>query len=294
MKIDLHIHTKDCSDGAFTLEQIFSEAKSREIDLMSITDHDSVDCQERAIQLAEVHGIRYVTGVELGIAFSHPDYREGRSASLDILSYGYDHRNVAVKEKLVEIREYRETRALKILELINSEFESEGREPFTDQDMENIKRTADGSLGRPHIGDYMVEKGIAASRQEAFDKYLERCNVKKYPFNMGDAARLMKAAGGIMVLAHPNIRGSPSLNRFTSDLEAQTRIIEETMLEHLDGIECWHTRLDEESSKHYQAFAKKHDLIATGGSDCHQDPVLMGTVDVPEWVGEQDVLKIQP
>jgi predicted metal-dependent phosphoesterase TrpH len=197
-----------------------------------------------------------------------------------------------VKEKLAEIRDYRETRALKILELINEEFETEGREPFTDRDMEAIKQTADGSLGRPHIGDYMVEKGIAGSRQEAFDRYLERCNVKKYPFTLEDSVRLMKAAGGVLVLAHPNIRGSPSLNKLTPDLEAQTRIIEETMLEHLDGIECWHSRLDEESSKHYQAFVKRHDLIATGGSDCHQRPVLMGTLDIPDWVAEQEPFRI--
>ena len=288
MNIDLHIHTRDCSDGTYTLEQIFNEAKSRNIDLMSITDHDSVDCQEKAIRLAKVHGIRYVTGVELGILFSHPDYREGRSVGLDILCYGYDHRNGAVKEKLVEIREYRETRALKILELINSEFGVEGREPFTDRDMEAIKQTADGSLGRPHIGDYMVEKGIAGSRQEAFDRYLERCNVKKYPFTLEDAANLMKAAGGVLILAHPNINGSPSLNKLTPDLDSQSRIIEEAMLDHLDGIECWHSRLDDDSSRHYQAFVKKHGLIATGGSDCHQRPVLMGTLDIPDWVAEQE------
>ena len=65
MKIDLHIHTKTGSDGAFSIEEVFREAKKRNIDLMSITDHDSIDCQARAIALAKEYGINYVTGVEL-------------------------------------------------------------------------------------------------------------------------------------------------------------------------------------------------------------------------------------
>ncbi|GAF75024.1 unnamed protein product, partial [marine sediment metagenome] len=63
MKIDLHIHTKTCSDGNLTIEEVFQEAKKRNIDLMSTTDHDSIDCQERAIALAKKYGITYITGV---------------------------------------------------------------------------------------------------------------------------------------------------------------------------------------------------------------------------------------
>ena len=69
MKIDLHIHSRSCSDGKMTLAEIFEEAKSRGIEMISITDHDSVECQPRAIKLAEESGIRYVTGVELNVTF---------------------------------------------------------------------------------------------------------------------------------------------------------------------------------------------------------------------------------
>jgi len=75
LKIDLHIHTKNCSDGNLTIEEIFQEAKRRDIDLMSITDHDSIDCQERAVALAKEYGIAYITGVELNVTFS---YNNGR------------------------------------------------------------------------------------------------------------------------------------------------------------------------------------------------------------------------
>jgi len=73
MKIDLHIHTKTGSDGNLSIEEVFREAEKRNIDLMSITDHDSMDCQERAIALAQEYGINYVAGVELNVIFQYND-----------------------------------------------------------------------------------------------------------------------------------------------------------------------------------------------------------------------------
>lgn len=71
MKIGLHIHST-CSDGALSVEGIFREARKRNIDLMSVTDHDSVDGQERAVSLAKKYGIIYITGVELNVTFQYP------------------------------------------------------------------------------------------------------------------------------------------------------------------------------------------------------------------------------
>ena len=59
------------------------------------------------------------------------------------------------------------------------------------------------------------------------------------------------------------------------------------MLNYIDGIECWHPRHDARTTEHYIALAKKHGLIMTGGSDCHQKPVIMGTLDIPDWVAAQ-------
>ncbi|MFC1985036.1 hypothetical protein ACFLT4_03335 [Chloroflexota bacterium] len=64
-------------------------------------------------------------------------------------------------------------------------------------------------------------------------------------------------------------------------------IIEEYMLEYIDGVECWHSRLNAKTTGHYIAFAKKHGLFMTGGSDCHQRPLMLGTLDIPDWVAEQ-------
>lgn len=287
MIIDLHIHSKSCSDGNFTVEEIVKEAKIRNIRLMSITDHDSIGCQEKAMVSARKNGIRYVSGVELNVTFSHPRYYEGKSISLDLLGYQFDVKNKELRNKVQQIGEYREERAARILDKINVEFEKEGIEKLTKKDLRKIQASADGVLGRPHIANYLVRKGIVGTKQEAFDKYLVKCDVPKYPLYIGEASRLVRNAGGIIVLAHPNDPHGTSLVKLTTSLHEQAEIIEESILRHIDGVECWHSRNDTLTTNHYVKFAKKHRLIMTGGSDCHQKPILMGTVKVPEYVAEQ-------
>jgi len=286
MIIDLHIHSQS-SDGAFTVAEIFKEAKLRNIGFMSITDHDSIGFQETAIALAEKAGIRYVSGVELNVTFSHPNYRQGKPVALDFLGYQFDAKNKALVDKLQQLAEYREERAAKILRNLNVEFEKEGIKQLTTRDFEEIQASVDGVLGRPHIADYLVKKGIVQSRQEAFDKYLVQCNVPKFPLYLEEASKLVRNAGGKIVLAHPNDPHGTSLAKLTDALPEQTKIIEESMLTYIDGVECWHSRNDTQTTNHYVKFAKEHGLLMTGGSDCHQKPVIMGTVNIPEYVTDQ-------
>ena len=287
MLIDLHIHSKSCSDGNLTVEEIVREAKIRNIALMSITDHDSIGCQEKAKALARKNGIRYISGVELNVTFSHPRYHKGKSISLDFLGYQFDIKNKELKNKLQRIGKFREERAARILDKINSEFEKEGIEKLTKNDLREIRDSVDGVLGRPHIASYLVRRGIVRTKQEAFDKYLVKCDVPKYPLYVEEASRLVRNAGGIIVLAHPNDPHGTSLVKLTKSLHKQTEIIEESILRYIDGIECWHPRNDALTTNHYIKFAKKHGLIMTGGTDCHQKPILIGTVKVPEYVAEQ-------
>lgn len=286
MIIDLHIHSKS-SDGALPVDEVIREAKRRRIEFMSITDHDSIGCQEVAVGLAGQAGIRYVTGVELNVTFSHPRYREGKPVSLDFLGYQFDAANKALKAKLEQMAEYREERAAKILANLNAEFEKEGISKLTKGDFEEIQASVDGVLGRPHIADYLVRKGIVKSRQEAFDRYLVKCDVPKFPLYLEEASRLVRAAGGKLVLAHPNDPHGTSLVTLTKLLPEQTQIIEESMMAHIDGVECWHSRNDPQTTNHYVKFAKEHGLLMTGGSDCHQKPIIMGTVKIPEYVANQ-------
>jgi hypothetical protein len=104
---------------------------------------------------------------------------------------------------------------------------------------------------------------------------------------LAEASTLIRQAGGSLVHAHPSDPNGTSLVSITPDLEEQTNIIEEYMLEYIDGVECWHPRHDARTTAHYLEFAQKHGLLITGGSDCHQKPIIMGTLDIPDWVAEQ-------
>jgi predicted metal-dependent phosphoesterase TrpH len=283
MKIDLHIHTSTGSDGALAVAAVLREAKKREIGFISITDHDAIAHQGKAIAQAAAVNLRYITGVELNVTFPF----QNKSVSLDFLGYGYDYQNAAFNAKLRLVRARRQVRARQIIANLNAEFKKENRPLFTGADLQKMQESVDGVLSRPHIADYLIKKDIVKNRQEAFDKYLVKCDVPKYPLSLEEASALVRDAGGRLVLAHPNDPHGTSLVSLTGNLAEQTRIIQERMLEHIDGVECWHSRADKATTKHYIEFCKEHNLIMTGGSDCHQKPILMGTVDVPEWVAGQ-------
>jgi len=285
MRIDLHIHTSTGSDGNLDVNDVFAEASRRSIDFISITDHDSLEAQVQAIALAGRYGMCYITGIELNVTFPCRD--EDRDVSLDFLGYGYDIGNRELQEKLRVLKEHRQRRARLILDKLNVELAKEGIERFGEQDLKNIEAGVDGVFGRPHIANYLIEKGLARDKQHAFDKYLVKCDVPKYPLSLAEASQLIRNAGGILVHAHPSDPNGTSLASITRDLEKQTQVIEECMLQYLDGVECWHSRSDRRTTAHYIQFARRHGMFMTGGSDCHQKPPIMGTVDIPDSVAAQ-------
>ncbi len=287
MKIDLHIHSKDGSDGRMELEDIFNEALKRGIRLLSITDHDSLDAQEKAVLLAKRYNIKYISGLELNISFKPTEMDNKKAASLDLLVYGYDPKDSKLNNKINELRAYRRKRAMQIIEKLNRVLEEESIPPLTKDDISAIEQSVNGSFGRPHIANYLIKLGIVSDKREAFDKYLKRCNVPKLPLSLEEASSIARGAGGKLFLAHPNDPSGTSLIAFTDSIPEQQTIIEKYMLEYLDGIECWHSRHTPEAISSYLAFSKRHGLMVSGGSDCHQDPVIMGTVDVPLEVAQQ-------
>jgi len=284
MKIDLHIHTKTGSDGALPVEEVMAEARRRGITFMAVTDHDSVAAQEKARALAREYRIRYVTGIELNVTFQPP---QGKAVSLDFLGYQFDINNAALNEKLKIMREHREWRAAEIMKRVNDEFDRVGVPSLTEEDMQNIRDSVDGSFGRPHIANYLVKRGTVSTVQEAFDRFLVKCDVPKYPLALSDASKLMHDAGGLLVIAHPNDPNGTSMVAISRDLAVQTGVIESSMLGLIDGVEVWHYRHDRAAQEHYLQFARKHRLITTGGSDCHQKPIVMGSVIVPATVAAQ-------
>ena len=88
-------------------------------------------------------------------------------------------------------------------------------------------------------------------------------------------------------MAHPNDPHGTSLSALTKSLPEQTQIIQEKMLSYINGVECWHSRNTPETTSHYVAFAIAQGLMMTGGSDCHQKPIIMGTVQIPDRVADQ-------
>jgi predicted metal-dependent phosphoesterase TrpH len=286
MKIDLHIHSRN-SDGKFSVKEILKEAKNRNIDFLSITDHDCICCQDQAFEMAKKEGVRYITGVELNVTFSHPKYHDGKAVSLDFLGYQFDPTNNALESKLDKMAKYREERAAKILDNLNTEFKEENIAMLTNFDLKQIEESVDGVLGRPHIADYLIKKEIVKNRQEAFDKYLVKCDVPKFPLHLEEASKIIRDAGGKIVLAHPNDPHGTSLTSLTKVLAEETEIIKEKMFPYIDGVECWHLRNTIETTNHYTAFASEQGLIMTGGSDCHQKPIVMGTAQIPDWIADQ-------
>lgn len=283
MKIDLHIHTKTGSDGNLPMDEVFYEAKRRDINFMSITDHDNIDGQKDAISLAAKFGMRYISGVELNVTFTY----KNKSYSLDFLGYNFDANNTALKEKLKLIREHREKRAQQILEKLNEAFDKEGIDRFNDEDIKHIRESVDGAFGRPHIANYLIKKGLVRDKQQAFDKYLVRLDAPKFPLSLEEASQLIRNAGGVLVHAHPSDDHGTSLVEITTNLNTQTNIISNYMLEYIDGVECWYPRSNKTIAAHYINFAKRNGIIMSGGSDCHQKPVIMGTIDIPDWVAGQ-------
>jgi predicted metal-dependent phosphoesterase TrpH len=286
MIIDLHIHSKN-SDGSLSVKRIFEIVKLKNISLLSITDHDSIICQEEAMNLAKQIGIRYISGVELNVSFKDTRYPKQKPIALDFLGYNFDLENSQIQKKLEMMAQYRQRRAMKILEKLNVEFKKNQIKELTQEDMINIQKSVNGVFGRPHIADYLVKKGIVKDRNEAFNKYLMKCNVPKYPFTPMDATKLVRNAGGKIVLAHPNDPRGTSLRELTKSLEEQTEIITQELLQFIDGIECWHSRSDLITINNYVKYSKEHGLLMTGGSDCHQKPIIMGTVNVPSYVANQ-------
>lgn len=285
--IDLHIHSKEGSDGKFPLEKIFIAAVSAEIKLLSITDHDSVEAQLKAVKLANERGIKYLTGVELNISFSCPEYSDIKAASLDLLGYNFDINNNVLVDKLNALREFRQKRAAEIINNLNEVFRKEGLPEFTEIDLHNIEKTADGALGRPHIANYLIEKNIVTNKEEAFDKYLVKCNMPKMPVTLEEASNIIRNAGGKVFLAHPDHPRGTSLRKFSEKIEDQFKIISNIMRPYLDGIECWHSCHAQATIDAYFAYAKANKFMVSGGSDCHQQPLIMGTVDIPDWLATQ-------
>ncbi|NGP77223.1 PHP domain-containing protein [Balneolaceae bacterium YR4-1] len=242
-KADLHIHTT-ASDGNSTPAEIVKLAAEQNLEVISITDHDSIAGLEEALEAAREFGIEVIPGSEITATY------EEREAHL--LAYGFDVNHSGFRKLMRGHRKARVDRGKWILKQLSLEgFEL---------DINEVRAEANGSnIGRPHIAAVMVSKGYVASFKEAFIRYLSNQQLGVIPsdyYTHDEVIDTVKAAGGATIIAHPG--------QMYSEKE-----LEGLVEAGVDGIEVIHPSHNYELQKKMEGFAEKHDLLSTGGSDFH-------------------------
>ncbi len=249
MAIDLHTHTT-ASDGSFTPSQLVRYAKEKGLRAIAITDHDTIEGNEEALQAGISEEIEVVPGIEISV-----DYSPG---SMHMLGYFIDTKDPGLNERLALLQGSRSDRNPRIIEKLN-----ELGIAITYDEV--VKISGGGQVGRPHIAQVLMHRGYTRTIQEAFDKYLGKgapAYFDKFRLTASDAIAMIRDAGGIPVLAHPFTLKCKS----TKVLE---KLIRELTDQGLQGIEAYYTEHNERQTSRYLRLAEQNNLLVTGGSDFH-------------------------
>lgn len=257
--IDLHLHSTS-SDGIYKPAELVKIAAEADIAVIAIADHDSVDAINEAISAAAAFGITVIPAVELSVEYE-------KYHDVHLLGYWINHTDPDFVAMLSLFRQTRESRGLKVIEKINMKLDSEGRKLI---EVSEVLALAEGALGRPHIARVLIEKGYAATMQDAFTDYLQPCNVPKEYLPFDDAVREIIRIGGVPVLAHPQ-----SISRNRDEL---TAIIREMSRKGLGGLEAFNTMGFDGDTEFLRHLADSLGLAVTGGSDFHgsEEGLVMG------------------
>ena len=248
MMIDLHTHTT-CSDGTDSPTELMKKACEVGIDVIGLTDHDTVSGWEEASIAARANSIRLVRGMEI-TATCH-------GVRVHILGYSFNSEDNKVQDHIRSVRESREGRARAITERLAADF------PVTFEDV--MRQAAPGAtLGRPHIADALVEKGILANRSEAFEQVLATSSpyyVEQYAPDARAVVEFIHAAGGKTVWAHPK-----AMKRGTV---APDRAYRELAEAGLFGIEVDHRDNPADTRQFLTDIVNAYGLARFGSSDYH-------------------------
>jgi predicted metal-dependent phosphoesterase TrpH len=247
--VDLHLHSRH-SDGVRSPAELVQMAAEKRLKAVAITDHDSVDGVDEAMEEGSRLGVEVIPAVELSVAYR--GYRD-----VHLLGYFIDHRDLAFTAMLSELCKSRAERGRAITDRINARLSREQKGSISH---EEVLAVAGGAVGRPHIARVLVEKGFARSIEDAFNRYLGPCNVPKFYLSMTDALAEVKRIGGVTVLAHP-----PAVSDDRSTLK---NVIRELAAMGLDGLEVFSNMCDDDMI-FFENLAKQLGLVITGGSDYH-------------------------
>jgi hypothetical protein len=255
LRIDLHCHTT-ASDGTLSPRELVERAKTDGVDVIAVTDHDTIGGVDEAFGAALELGVRVVPGIELSARHA------GRNVHM--LGYFVDIDSPALTHTLASLRGDRLTRARGIVgKLCDLGYEVS---------MEDVKRHARGDIvARPHIARALVERGHIASVREAFTPELiadgGKADVPKHALTPEEAVRLVTSAGGAPVIAHPGV------GHHEGPVQAvPVELLHELTVVGLVGLEVHHPDHPPLVTDRLRALADDLHLVPTGGSDFHGDP----------------------
>lgn len=245
MLYDLHTHTST-SDGILSPEELVDKAFQLGLAGIAVTDHDTVAGLSQAInQQQKYYGsFEVIPGIEMNA--------EKDDCEVHILGYFIDYLDDRLHTRLEELKTSRLNRAYEMVRKL--------RNMGYNITFEQISQIAKSDLiARPHIAQALVQNNDVFSIREAFDKLIGRgrpAYVPRYKFLPEEALNLIKAAGGIAVIAHPGLIKNQSL-------------INEVIAAGIQGIEVYYPDHTPEQIEKYEKLAVKHGLLMTGGSDYH-------------------------
>ena len=262
-RIDLHLHTT-ASDGSDTPSELIDKAKGAGLEVIAITDHDTLVGSKEAVSLPH-DGIKIITGIE----FSCHSYGEC-DFDCHILGYGFDTEN---SELLGAIKHGRDMRLQKLearLVYLKSKHEIE----FTSDEIEWLHSL--NSVAKPHLARLIMKRGLADSVADAIDLYLKGDGFPDDRIDAKMAIDAILAAGGVPVYAHP-LGGEREAR--PSDTELKERVKTLSSLG-LMGLECYYSRYNTEDCMMLTDLAHEYGLSVSGGSDYHgkNKTVVIGTL----------------
>jgi predicted metal-dependent phosphoesterase TrpH len=248
VRIDLHTHST-ASDGTDTPAELVRNAAAAGLDVVALTDHDTTRGHAEAIA-ALPEGLTLVTGAELSCRLD--------GVSMHMLAYLFDPDEPELLRERELVRDDRVPRARGMVAKLN--------ELGVGVTWEQVARIAgDGSVGRPHVATALVELGVVPTVSDAFTReWLAdggRAHVEKHETDPFEAIRLVKAAGGVTVFAHP-----AAAERGRTVPESAIAKLAEAGL---DGIEVDHMDHDAATRDRLRGLAADTGLLVTGSSDYH-------------------------
>lgn len=247
-RIDLHLHTTH-SDGSLSPAQVMTLAHQAGVVAAAITDHDITSGILEAMEVGQQYGIEVIPGVEISSLYG--------DSELHMLGYFLDWQDKTLTDRMARLRESRHRRNPRIIERLQA-----AGIDITYDEVRSLAGT--DSVGRPHIARVLVEKGVVASAQEAFDLWLAEGRPAYVPRELptpAEAIRWIREAKGLPVLAHPTWIKIPD--------HSLTDLIRQLKADGLAGLEVYYSTHTARQTQEYLALAKQLNLLVTGGSDFH-------------------------